>query len=320
MRLLRFENGDFSLAEFNGRASSQYAILSHTWGPDYEEVTFKDLMECTGKNKAGYRKLTFCANQVVQDSLQYFWIDTCCIDKSSSAELSEAINSMFRWYQDAARCYVYLSDVSFDGPVKDISSTWKLAFESSRWFTRGWTLQELLAPKSVQFFSREERSLGNKRSLERSISETTRIPVTALQGSPLSSFSVEERISWAAKRQTKREEDAAYALLGIFDVHMSLIYGEGQQKAFGRLRNEIEKPLDSLTEHVHWQTKKLNNLDTKFQQIRRQMKNRPKALGFPWESGAPEDQLKVDDGLGAEYLLPVKLCETPEVIAPFLLR
>jgi hypothetical protein len=323
MRLLQLEDdGGFSLVEFSGRNFLQYAILSHTWGADREEVTFRDLTEGTGKSKAGYRKLTFCANQALRDNLQFFWVDTCCIDKSSSAELSEAINSMFRWYQDAARCYVYLSDVSVDGSVGDdeFSQIWKPAFKRSKWFTRGWTLQELIAPISVEFFSKEGRQLGNKRSLEQVISRITGIAVRALQGSPLSHFSVDERISWAAGRQTKRAEDAAYALLGIFDIHMSLIYGEGQQKAFERLRKKIDRPLNSLTQDVHRQRQKLNNLDIKFQQILHQMENRPKELGFPWETGLPEDQLKIDDGLGTEYLLPVELCETPEVISPLLSR
>jgi hypothetical protein len=113
MRLLRFEDdGEFSLVEYMGNHIPPYAILSHTWGADHEEVTFKDLADGTSRNKVGYRKLTFCGKQAGIDGLRFFWVDTCCIDKSSSAELSEAINSMFRWYHDASKCYVYLSDVS----------------------------------------------------------------------------------------------------------------------------------------------------------------------------------------------------------------
>src|SRR6266702_4018572 len=113
MRLLKLEaSGEFSLTEFIGDSVPQYAILSHTWGADDDEVTFKDLMDHAGKNKAGYAKIQFCAKQAANNGLQYFWVDTCCIDKSSSAELTEAINSMFRWYRQAAKCYVYLSDVS----------------------------------------------------------------------------------------------------------------------------------------------------------------------------------------------------------------
>jgi hypothetical protein len=312
MRLLQLkDDGALSLVEFSGKVPPQYAILSHTWGADDEEVTFKDLEKGTGKSKAGYRKLDFCANRAKRDNLQFFWVDTCCINKSSSAELSEAINSMFRWYQGAARCYVYLSDVSVDSSVRDdeFSQIWEPKFKRSKWFTRGWTLQELVAPTSVEFFSREGRQLGDKRLLEPIISEITGIATTALRGSPLSLFSVYERMSWAAKRQTKREEDAAYALLGIFDIHMSLIYGEGQQKALKRLLKKIKKPLESLIQEFE---------DLK--QVVYQPKNRPKELGHSWETGAPEDKLKIDDGLNAEYFLPVGLCATPEVKSPLLSR
>src|SRR2546421_11180354 len=108
MRLLKLnDGGEFSLTEFVGDNIPRYAILSHTWGADGDEVTFKDLMKGTGEGKAGYQKIRFCGKQAAADDLQYFWVDTCCIDKSSSAEISEAINSMFRWYHDAAKCYVY---------------------------------------------------------------------------------------------------------------------------------------------------------------------------------------------------------------------
>jgi hypothetical protein len=234
MRLLRLEDGgEFSLVEFVGKNIPRYAVLSHTWKADHEEVTFKDLMDRTGNTKAGYRKIQFCTTQAACDGLQFSWVDTCCIDKSSSAELSEAINSMFRWYHDAAKCYVYLPDVSIGGSIEnDLSSqwAWKSAFQLSRWFTRGWTLQELIAPTSLEFFSVEGERLGDKDSMVQEIHEITGISVQALQGSPLSEFSINERMSWAARRETKREEDAAYSLLGVFDVHMPLIYGEGRKK------------------------------------------------------------------------------------------
>ncbi|KAF2820926.1 HET-domain-containing protein [Ophiobolus disseminans] len=254
MRLLRLkDNGEFSLAEYIDNVIPRYAILSHTWGADHEEVTFKDLAEGTGKSKAGYSKIQFCANQAAKDRLQFFWVDTCCIDKSSSAELSEAINSMFRWYQDAARCYVYLSDVSVSGSIEDneFSRRWKPAFKKSRWFTRGWTLQELIAPKSVEFFSKEEQRLGDKQSMEQTLHEITRIAIQALQGKPLPQFTVDERMSWAEKRHTKREEDAAYSLLGIFDIHMPLLYGERREKALLRLKKMIN---ESMKEELPFRT------------------------------------------------------------------
>jgi hypothetical protein len=236
MRLLHFQgDGELSLVEYVGKDIPQYAILSHTWGADQEEVNFRDIIKHSGKSKTGYKKLHFCRKQAANDGLQFFWIDTCCIDKSSSAELSEAINSMFRWYHKAARCYAYLSDVSTG------SSQNNQSIQQSRWFRRGWTLQELIAPTSVEFFSVEGYRLGDKQSLQQTLCEITGIPVKALQGSPLSQFPVNERMSWAERRETKREEDAAYSLLGIFDIHMPLIYGEGREKAFSRLRREIEE-------------------------------------------------------------------------------
>jgi hypothetical protein len=247
MRLLEHNNGGFSLSEeiIADHKIPPYAILSHTWGA--EEVTFRDLIDGTGKSKAGYDKIRFCAQQAANDGLQYFWVDTCCIDKSSSAELQEAINSMFRWYQNAAKCYVYLSDVSTrKRKASDRLSeyTWESAFRASKWFTRGWTLQELLAPgpNSVEFFSREGDRLGDKRTLERQIYEITDIPITALRGTPLSQFNIDDRLLWAETRQTTREEDKAYSLFGIFDIQMPLLYGEGRDKAFKRLREEIDKP------------------------------------------------------------------------------
>ncbi len=245
MRLLEYNNdGEFSLTKDFGDDIPRYAILSHTWETDNEEVTFRDLVDGTGKSKPGYDKIRFCGEQARRDGLQYFWVDTCCIDKSNNTELSEAINSMFRWYRDAVKCYAYLQDVSkpaLDANDKSIQLPWEPAFEKSRWFTRGWTLQELIAPTSVEFFSKEGEQLGDKRSLERHIHDITGIPVKALQGSSLSDFSVTERMLWTEKRETTRKEDKAYSLLGIFKVYMPLIYGEGRESAFKRLREEIDK-------------------------------------------------------------------------------
>ncbi|PSN58949.1 hypothetical protein BS50DRAFT_682534 [Corynespora cassiicola Philippines] len=219
----------------------RYAILSHTW-KDGEEVGFGELTSGAGKSKTGYEKIRFCGQQAQRDGLQYFWVDTCCINKADHVELRKAINSMFRWYQNAAKCYVYLSDVSTlerkaDGEVYE--HNWEPAFRKSKWFTRGWTLQELLAPPSVKFFSREWQSIGEKSSLKQCIHKTTGIPVSALEGEPLFLFSVEDRLSWRENRHTTREEDGAYSLLGIFGVYIAPIYGEGAREAFRRLRGEI---------------------------------------------------------------------------------
>jgi hypothetical protein len=252
MRLLeRKPDGDLVFRESADKDAPTYAILSHTWlANNNEEVSFQDVEASTdkGKSKAGWEKIQFCADKAAADGLRYFWIDTCCIDKKNAVELQEAINSMFRWYQNASKCYVYLSDVS-SGKWKayDQSSEfpWDTTFRLSRWFTRGWTLQELLAPRSVEFFSREHERLGDNRTLERQIHEVTNIAIPALRGNHLSQFSVDERLSWAKNRQTTREEDKAYSMLGIFDIQMPLLYGEGEEKAFKRLRREIGEPSSS---------------------------------------------------------------------------
>lgn len=170
MRLLRYSKdiGDLSLTQFGDDATPPYAILSHTWGADTEELTFEDLTNATGTNKPGYEKIRFCGEQAGQDGLQYFWIDTCCIDKTNKAELSQAIKSMLRWYRKATRCYAYLSDVpslSSNTNNEVNPRQWELDFRKSKWFTRGWTLQELLAPCLVEFFSQERKRLSNKCSL-----------------------------------------------------------------------------------------------------------------------------------------------------------
>jgi hypothetical protein len=243
MRLLKFDSrGELTFTKnFNEDDIPRYAILSHTWGADDDEVTFKDLQNGSGKIKAGYHKIVFCGEQARRDGLQYFWVDTCCIDKANHTELSEAIASMFRWYLDAVKCYVYLSDVlGHNDDNFQTQRTWKSEFRKSRWFTRGWTLQELIAPASVEFFSQERKHLGDKITLEQQIYEITQIPVAALRGTPLSHFSVNERMRWTANRNTKRKEDKAYCLMGIFNVFIPLIYGEGEN-AFLRLNNEIDR-------------------------------------------------------------------------------
>lgn len=193
LRLLeRRTNGAIVFREMTSGDVPAYAILSHTW--EKEEVLLQDMIENAGiasktVNKAGWRKIQFCADQAAADGLQYFWIDTCYIDKKNAVELGAAINSMFRWYQNAARCYAYLSDVTKQESTSG-EKAWKEGFRSSRWFTRGWTLQELIAPRQVDFFSAEGKPLGTKTSLAAEISDISGIPKNALQGVVLSSFSI----------------------------------------------------------------------------------------------------------------------------------
>ncbi|GIZ43062.1 hypothetical protein CKM354_000630500 [Cercospora kikuchii] len=228
---------DFPASEIPRR----YAILSHTWGGDGDEVSFHDMQQESGVDKPGFEKIRFCAWRARCDGIKYFWIDTCCINKNDPFELPKAINSMFRWYKEAEKCYVFLSDVPRDSKerVRD-SGDWEKDFRRSRWFQRGWTLQELLAPASVEFFSRDGLKLGDKTSLEAQLCAITNIPVAALRGNTLSTFTKQERFSWQEGRQTKEEEDMIYSLLGIFDVSMPVIYGEGRRHARARLDREIE--------------------------------------------------------------------------------
>lgn len=185
----------------------------------------------------------YASRQSQSDGIGYVWIDTCCIDKSSSTELSESINSMYRWYQKSALCYAYLEDVTSISSMSEIHSE-NLEFRCSRWFTRGWTLQELIAPGMVLFFGKNWTSLGDKLDLSSLITSITRIHEDVLQNPhTVSRMSVAKRMSWAASRETTRIEDVAYSLLGIFDVNMPLLYGEGE-KAFMRLQEEILKKLD----------------------------------------------------------------------------
>ena len=256
MRLLTYcDDGELSITAnlVDEDTIPPYAILSHTWGADADEVTFEDLTSNASKDKPGYKKIHFCGEQAQQDGLQYFWIDTCCIDKADKAEFSHAIRSMFRWYRNAARCYVYLSDVSsssLEASGEPNPPLWESEFRKSRWFTRGWTLQELLAPRTVEFFSREQRKLGDKILLGSQIYKITSIPHAVLEGAPLSQFSVNERLRWKEHRETKRDEDGAYSLLGIFGVDLAPVYGEGAAGAFRRLMDEIHK-LERCVQDIH---------------------------------------------------------------------
>ncbi|KAL6711537.1 hypothetical protein ACN47E_004471 [Coniothyrium glycines] len=237
MRLLSITaDGGLECDEFDAGVRPAYAILSHTWLEDNrQEVTFQDLASDNAKDKAGYSKITFCARQARQDGLHYFWVDTCCIDKTNSVELQEAITSMFRWYQEATKCYVYLSDVSVKTAGSESDHSWELQFGRSRWFTRGWTLQELLAPDRVDFFSKEGDMLGDRLSLRQQISNITDIPIEALLGRPVTTYNIMERFSWAKDRKTKRAEDRAYSLMGLLCCFIPIMYGEGYHNAQCRL-------------------------------------------------------------------------------------
>jgi hypothetical protein len=272
MRLLNTET--LALEDFVAEIKPEYAILSHTWGP--EEILFEDarygknrLLKC---GKKALDKVLKSAKLASRHGFKYIWIDTCCIDKKSSAELSEAINSMFAWYRGSAVCYAFLSDYTHHGDHAQDGT-----LSESRWFTRGWTLQELIAPSEILFLDSAWTPFGDRRSLSSHIANATRIDealfrressclhhrchgvvnsqrgcqdcsreAMALTDRSLKSYSISARMSWAARRETTRVEDIAYCLLGIFGVTMPLLYGEGL-KAFRRLQEEIVRHSNDQT-------------------------------------------------------------------------
>ncbi|EHK50138.1 uncharacterized protein TrAtP1_007735 [Trichoderma atroviride] len=226
MRLLKTDTIELETFEYGD--VPPYAILSHRWGKD--ELTYQDLETgaAAKERKEGFTKVRQCCAKAKADGFDYAWIDSCCINKKSSSELSEAINSMFNWYHQAERCYAHLADV----PSKS-------TFVESEWFTRGWTLQELLAPSDLQFVDENWAYIGTKITRQQDISDCTGIPVNILCGDDdLDTASIAQRMAWASKRKTQRLEDRAYCLMGIFGIYMPLIYGEGEQ-AFLRLQEEI---------------------------------------------------------------------------------
>lgn len=225
-RTLRVEN-------FEGGDIPQYAILSHRWGQ--EEVTLHDMMTNSGTKLKGYQKIKNACSIAAEHKFDYLWMDTCCIDKTNSVELTEAINSMYRWYEQAEICYAYLADVP---PGNDETEAVESKFQKSDWFSRGWTLQELIAPAMVTFLDSQWQSIGNKSDLHHSLTEITGIPSNFLLGDDLRYASVAQKMSWASKRQTTRIEDLAYCLMGIFGIYMPMLYGEGE-RAFIRLQEEI---------------------------------------------------------------------------------
>jgi hypothetical protein len=224
-----------------------YAILSHRWGNPEDEVSFEDMLNGRQEGKKGYMKLIGCCKQAQKDGLRYVWIDTCCINKASSAELTEAITSMFTYYERSKVCYVFMDDVLIDSTPKE--NLYSSSFSRSAWFTRGWTLQELIAPLRVKFFDSSWSFLGLKtdellcpviESITGIDSTVLNIPATARL------VSISKKMSWAARRKTTRIEDVAYSLMGIFGVYMSPLYGEGHH-AFIRLQEAIMRTSNDHT-------------------------------------------------------------------------
>ncbi|KAG5984603.1 hypothetical protein E4U55_004045 [Claviceps digitariae] len=247
-----------TLEQFHGQNIPAYAILSHTWGA--EELSFGEFGQQhpgggktapqsdqhEARAKEGYRKIVTTCQRARRDGCHYAWVDTCCIDKTSSAELTEAINSMFGWYRDSHVCYALLSDL---GAEPASASSIQNQLHRCRWFTRGWCLQELLAPLNLRFFNAQWQEVGTRNSLGKTIARITDIPKAVLvapQMNNLHQLPLARRISWMAKRQTTRVEDRSYALLGILGIHMPMLYGEGDM-AFQRLQEEIIRKYNDLS-------------------------------------------------------------------------
>jgi hypothetical protein len=213
-----------------------YAILSHVWGDDEKNFQFMQALQketrddnSSPRDRAG-PKIRCCCILAESYGYRWVWIDTCCIDKTSSAELSEAINSMFRYYSLADICYAYLEDVTGPGDG---------SYERSKWHTRGWTLQELIAPRYLVFLTGSWGELGTKHDFAVRLQKITNIPAPVLTfDADFRNTSVAQRMSWAAARRTTREEDRAYSLFGLFGVNLPIVYGEGSQ-SFQRLQEEI---------------------------------------------------------------------------------
>jgi hypothetical protein len=242
--MLLINTETLELHEFFKENTPPYAILSHAWGD--QEVTFQDWQNRQQvKRKAGYWKIWRACIEALKHRLEWLWVDTNCIDKSSSAELSEAINSMFAYYQKSEVCFVYLVDVPTANQPEGVLYS---QIERSRWFTRGWTLQELIAPKNLIFHAADWSQIGkNDGSLALLVTSITQIRHEYLgRHGNLDGASVAERMSWLSKRKTTRTEDMAYCMLGIFNINMPLLYGEGE-RAFVRLQEEIMKTSNDHT-------------------------------------------------------------------------
>lgn len=296
MRLLNVNTLDF--AEFVGDKVPRYAIASHRWYAD--EPTVEALIYKYNTNSDGYRKVEQFCNFTIQwdPDIHWLWIDTCCVDKKSSAELQEVINSMFRWYANAEVCFAFLHD------VRPTTMGWRCVLgdlQRSVWFNRGWTLQELLAPQTVVFLNVDWEIIGHKgqfsswpseNNLNEYIAATTGIPEEVLVDySHSKTLTYEVRMAWAARRTTTRIEDKAYCLLGIFDLYMPLIYGEGNA-AHGRLLSEIRKAQSLGTGKLDQQQSKIPVL-VKAPPVLRQQRMLPMQTNLPRELQLPPERPKI---------------------------
>jgi hypothetical protein len=251
MRLLPTSN--LTLHEFFNESVPSYGILSHTW-EESGEISYQDILNLSPllKAKSGYTKIINCVRKMKELGHDYMWVDTCCIDKRSSAELSESINSMYQWYKNSEVRLAYMADVHCDASL-DRSGVEKANylekypnFQKIRCFTRGWTLQELIAPANVIFYDSEWEFIAKIQDISKVVERFTEILAPVLVFGITEYYCVAEKMKWASRRKTTRREDMAYCLLGIFNINMPLLYGEGN-KAFERLQEEILRRSDDLS-------------------------------------------------------------------------
>ncbi|KAI0381464.1 heterokaryon incompatibility protein-domain-containing protein [Hypomontagnella monticulosa] len=281
MRLLKTTSYELLEANDIPTPFPPYTILSHTWISPKDEITYQDIkrrkddIESSIFKQKGWSKLKQYCDRAAKDGWEWAWMDTCCIDKTNPADTQEAINAMFRWYQNAGICYAYLEDVdilkilrvhedaellrgvdileeadideiSRCGDVADFNNFLHTALRQfivgAKWFTRGWTLQELLAPHYLVLVDRAWRRIGTRESWAMEIREASKIEARHLTGfrpTDFQSCSIAMRLSWAARRETTVEEDETYSLIGLFGISMPLIYGEGRWRAFNRFQREL---------------------------------------------------------------------------------
>jgi hypothetical protein len=284
MRLLKTATCEVTEAKDIPSPFPHYAILSHTWISPRDEITYQDtrtrmadIKDDLFKQKGWSKIKSFCT-RARADGWEWAWMDTCCIDKTSTGDTQEAINAMFRWYQDAGVCYAYLSDVDAGGleaigghsyPSSPHYARLKESFVKANWFTRGWTLQELLAPHYLMFVDQHWHHIGTRESRALEIKEACNIDSRHLvdfKPTEPTSCSIAMRLSWASRRETTVEEDEAYSLLGLFGISLPLIYGEGRSRAFSRFQRELiltynddsifawkaERPSAEQFPHLHW--------------------------------------------------------------------
>ncbi|KAF9472078.1 hypothetical protein BDN70DRAFT_763404, partial [Pholiota conissans] len=223
-----------------------YAIFSHKWLRGMPgEITY-DLWNkgSLDPETAGYQKLaSFCRTAWEEYGITLAWMDTVCINKDSSSELDESIRSMYAWYERASICIVHLSETQTITQIPHDS-----------WFTRGWTLQELIAPKILNFYSSDWRRLTQYGNNDKQnnvvlsfIKQATTMSSWEVTSTSKHHVPLSRKMQWAASREVTREEDRAYSLMGIFDVSISTAYGEGTYRAFLRLLEEILKKTPSGT-------------------------------------------------------------------------